>query len=302
MNVQGPSVRDIDISSIFHRVEDSEPAAFHYVLLDPSGLPELPARLRRHPRPASNLFRLEGQLSAQAVSPLLLPWQPSPESGTWRDLEHWIVDVASTSASVLWISSPLSREVLAKRLAQRVNALLPDSLEVVLRFFDTRVFEALVQLLAPPIRAHFLSPATQWAFVGRRGEMIRIASEFAINEPLEQPLLLDVATESALIDASEPDQIADMLGKTVPDAYLGLPFEERYDFIVRHRQHARTLGIESSFDLSLYCALALQHGEDFARREPWKSRLEQCVSGQSSLSEVIVSVEDAISADVSSNP
>jgi hypothetical protein len=302
MNANGTLVPDNDLSSIFNPVQHGEQDQFHYVLLDPTGLPELPALLRRNPRATSNLFRLEGQHSAEAVSPLLLPWQASPGSGTWREFEHWIVEAACTSASVLWLSSPLSQEVLARRLAQRVDAVLPDELEVVLRFFDTRVFAALLQCLPPSVRARFLAPATQWVFVGRRGEIRRIASEFAADDMLGLPLRLDASTEAALIEASEPDQIADMLGKTVPYAYLGLPFEERYDFIVRQRQRAHELAIDSSVDVALFCALALQHGEDFAQHEPWRSRLEQRMRERSSLADVIVSMENDVLASLSTNP
>ena len=69
----------------------------------------------------------------------------------------------------------------------------------------------------------------------------------------------------------------------MPDAYRNLPLPERYDFFVRHMNAARQLGVQATHELSLYCALALLHGEDFAAHEKWQAALQDVQAGKSSL-------------------
>lgn len=290
MNTMSDPIAGIGPAAIFD--DDARGDLRHYVLVDPSGMPELADRLRRNPRRAANLFRLDGDLAAQAVSPLLLPWELDP-SAPEPALERWIFDAGKSSASVLWLASPLGHDALARRLAQRVSALLPDDVGVVLRYFDTRVFEALLQALPQAQRDDFLGVAAQWVYWNRRCELARMATRFDDAERLDLPLRLDAGAEAALIDASEPDQIAEMLDNTVPEQYRAIPFARRFDFIERHRRAARELGLEATMDRSLYCALALMYGEDFAGDDAWKNGLEKVARKELTLQALVEAQDQA---------
>ena len=75
------------------------------------------------------------------------------------------------STSLTLLHSSLAFEALAQRLKYRLDVLLPDGLPAMLRYFDTRILESLIQVLEPDQRNHFLGIAYCWQWLDRGGDM-----------------------------------------------------------------------------------------------------------------------------------
>ena len=214
-----------------------------YALINHGGMPGLVQQLTQTKHDWRNLFQGSTEENAMSVAPIVLPLERNPTSGTGQRMLKWIAEHGTYSSSVLLLASPLGMEALARRLASRLDAVLPGNINVMLRYFDTRVFAELMAVLDAAQKAAFLSPASQWWYVDRRGALQSVPATFASHDPWTAPVALDMAQQNSLIDASEPDQIAELLQSSVPDEYGQLPRQDRYDFIVRHSQAAQGFGI-----------------------------------------------------------
>lgn len=269
----------------------ADQAHFLYGLADHAGMPGLAQKLNLTHAQWSSLFDGSQEGKTLSVAPLLFEIECDQHGVTNRSLVHWLGEQGTYSSSLLLLVSPLPLQELVRRLALRLDAVLPDEMDITLRYFDPRVFEQLVQTFSTEQQLTFLSPAQRWWFVDRRGDLQAVAAKFSETDCFETPLKLNAAQESALIDASEPDQIASLLHSTVPDEYANVPRPARYDFILRHTAAARLLGVQATHELALYCTLALLHGENFANLKPWHSELQRVQTGELSLSQAVELVE-----------
>ena len=263
-----------------------------YALINHGGMPGLVQQLTQTKHDWRNLFQGSTEENAMSVAPIVLPLERNPTSGTGQRMLKWIAEHGTYSSSVLLLASPLGMEALARRLASRLDAVLPGNINVMLRYFDTRVFAELMAVLDAAQKAAFLSPASQWWYVDRRGALQSVPATFASHDPWTAPVALDMAQQNSLIDASEPDQIAELLQSSVPDEYGQLPRQDRYDFIVRHSQAAQGFGIKTTHEKSFYCALALMYGEDFASQPVWKNGLTHVQAGTLTLKKLVEQIEE----------
>jgi hypothetical protein len=238
-----------------------------------------------------SLFDGSGEENAISVAPLLFRIEVDKSGIQHRGLANWIGEHGTYSSSLLLLASPLPLEQLARRLAVRLDAVLPQDMDITLRFFDPRIFEQLMQVLSAEQKHAFLSVAHGWWFADRRGQLQEVSAVFSEADLFEAPLILSMVQEHALLDASEPDQVVDLLQSTVQDEYLALPAQDRHDFIVRHMTAARLLGIEATHELALYCALALLQGEQFATQKHWQAALQEVQSGKLSLAQAAELIE-----------
>ncbi len=272
-----------------HATSDS--SDFLYGLADHAGMPGLASKLTQAKAEWVSLFDGSGEESALSVAPLLFRIEVDQSGIQHRGLVNWIGEHGSYSSSLLLLASPLPLPELARRLTVRLDAVLPQNMDIMLRFFDPRIFEQLMQVFSAEQKHTFLSVADGWWFADRRGQLQEVSAVFSEADPFEAPLMLSIAQEHALLDASEADQVANLLQSTVQDEYLTLPPPIRYDFIVRHMTAARLLGIEATHELALYCALALLQGEQFATQKRWPAALQEVQSGKLSLAQAAEQIE-----------
>jgi hypothetical protein len=262
-----------------------------YALLDHGGMPGLVKQLDRTNAQWISLFAGSRDEGALEVAPLLILIDANHAPFQRQAMLNWICEHGAFASSMLFMVSPLPMAELARRLALRIDATLPDNMDIVLRYFDTRIFEQLVTVLSEEQRLAFLNVARRWWFVDRRGEIQAVDAAFAEVESDEIPLNLTVQQQGAMLDASEPDQVAAFLRPAVPVEYANLAPALRYDFIVRHMGAARLLGIHATHELALYCLMALVHGEQFATQSPWPTALNEVQSGRQSLTQAVEEME-----------
>ena len=262
-----------------------------YALVDHGGMPGLVKQLDRTNAQWISLFAGSRDEGALEVAPILILIDANQAPFQRQAMLNWLCEHGTFASSLLFMVSPLPMAELVRRLALRLDATLPDNMDIVLRFFDSRVFEQLVAVLSDEQKRAFLNVASRWWFVDRRGEIQAVDATFSEAETPEIPLILTVQQEGAMLDASEPDQVAAFLQPVVPVEYADLAPELRYDFIVRHMGAARLLGIKATHELALYCVMPLLHGEQFATQAPWHAVLGQVQSGRRSLTLAVELIE-----------
>ncbi|WP_035787539.1 MULTISPECIES: DUF4123 domain-containing protein [unclassified Janthinobacterium] len=262
-----------------------------YALIDNGGLPGLAKQLDRTNARWISLFAGSRDEGALAVAPLLILIDGNQNPFQQQAMLNWICEHGTFTSSILFMVSQLPMAELACRLALRLDATLPDNIDIVLRYFDARVFEQLMVVLSKEQKTAFLSVADRWWFVDRRGKIQPVDAVFSEAEMHKVPLSLTVEQEGMMLDASEPDQVAAFLRPAVPVEYANMAPELRYDFIVRHMGAARMLGIYATHELALYCLMALLHGEKFSIQAPWATVLGEVKSGKSDFTLAVAQME-----------
>jgi hypothetical protein len=152
-------------------------------------------------------------------------------------------------------------------------------MNVLLRYFDPRVFEALVPELDAGQSRAFLGVADCWWYVDRTGNLVPQRAAYDAADSFDSPLVLSAPQEFALVDASEVDQVAAQVRATVPDLYMRMGAPQRVTFLRRQMAAANTAGIVATQEVALYCGLALLYGEEFALASPWPEVLAQVRAG-----------------------
>lgn len=234
-----------------------------YFLLDHGGLPGLHRELLKYSVEWASLFENTKEANALAVAPIIVSVGSENRLSMPRLLLDWLGENGIYTSSVVLLSSPLPIGCMKKRLVRRLDARLTENIDVMLRFFDPRVLESLAKILTAEQREEFFGLAISWGYVDRVGELKRIATAFNSEESFSPPLLLSQQQESALINASEVDQVLNLLRSTLPALTASLTLPDQYMFVSRQIGAARQLGLDSVLQFSLYAAAIWSEGESF---------------------------------------
>lgn len=275
----------IDLQAFCRVATEAYPSNCLFCLADHAGMPGLHPRLVQTGIAWTSLFQGSAEESALPAAPLLFPLEPAH-----LHFLEWIAEHGTYTSSMLILSSPLGLDALRDRLARRMRARISDEMDVLLRFFDPRVFEALVNVLDDEQRRRLLSPADCWWYPDRSGQLLSQPST-CVTDEFDGRLELSAAQEFALLDASEIDQVAEQLRAMLPDTYIRMNPAERIGFLRRHMAAAGNLGVVATHEVALYCGLALLHGEEFADRSPWRDILVQVGQGSSSFVDAVAAYE-----------
>lgn len=95
----------------------------------------------------------------------------------------------------------------------------------------------------------------------------------------------------ALIKASEPDQVSDILAQYTPKEFLAIPLQKRYSFVLNMIERASSIGISAPMDYAMYCGMMLLKGAEFDKSPGWATLREQILRGEITLAEAIEYVE-----------
>lgn len=263
-----------------------------YLLLDSLQAEDSHLRLRVMNVPYASLFDGTREEGLQDIAPLLVEMTGLDESRR-RRMMSWLLQLGCAAPCLSGYESPLSLKTLASHLRKFHHVGLSEGQMMMMRWYDTRILPVWLQVLKPPQAKLFTSGLSSLAYLDRFGEVQVVQYD---NPPdssdtpalSDLPLIqLDDDQFGVLVDASEPDQIADMLTNSVPDMASAIPLAERFAFIERHRRAALALKIDSTLERCLYCSLALLYGENFAQEDRWKAGLERVSRKEISLEELV---------------
>lgn len=279
-----------DLKTIYADAKARWPENYLYCLADHAGMPGLLGELDSAKLSWVSLFEGSSERNALQVAPLLFALNEEANKQHSHFL-RWLSEHGTYTSSMLLLSSPLNTADLQRRLTLRLNARVSGQMDVMLRYFDPRTFEGLLSVLTPHERADFLNVADCWWYFDRSGrEVVWPASSESV-ERFSSPLVLSEAQEFGMLDASEPDQVAQQLTTMMPDHYRRIALPQRHAFLSRHMAEAKTAGIVSTNELVLYCGLALLYGEEFARQPAWQLVLERVRSGRIKFSDAVIEEE-----------
>lgn len=220
------------------------------------------------------------------ASPVLLslpvqPFSPAIAQATERAVEKW-----RYANALIYIESSLSEEHMRTSLLARTFAVLPQNLDVLLRFFDTRVFDRLLIALTPEQRHTFLSAGATWAFPDRWGHL-RVERAAAGGDTFAGPLRLDDHQEGILIDAGDADAMVDaLLNQQHPSLGQRLP-PEQYEAVDAALKQAFSLGIQNHSAQLAFCSLSLELGSGFQEQMPWSQWMPEVKTGKKNFDQIV---------------
>jgi hypothetical protein len=156
-----------------------------YLLVDHAGMPGLVQMLVQTHSNWRSLFEGSKEENALSVAPILFSINLTNEPLKRCRLLNWVCQNGIYTSSVILMISPLPIDVLAARLRQRLEATIPDNMEVLLRYFDPRIFESLCRILSKKQKEDFLNVAACWWYTDRIGELREekcVFSEFETSD------------------------------------------------------------------------------------------------------------------------
>jgi hypothetical protein len=264
-----------DLRVVAGKLHAIHPTSSLYFLLDHSGLPGLQKQLAKSTATWANLFEDTKERNALAVAPILILAAAGGDLRISRSLFDWVTHNGIYTSTVILISSPLDIEDIKPRLVKRLDVVLSENVEAMLRFFDPRVLECLICALSPEQVNQFFNVADGWWYFDRGGNMVTIDSSFSPEDSFVAPLVLSQEQESSLIEGSEVDQVMHLLKSNLPRMMQALTQPEQFEFVSHQIAVAKQLELESVWKMALYAAIVLSNGEKFLEGERQQRVLER---------------------------
>ena len=247
----------IDFRKITAKFLESRPRENIFLLLDHGGLPGLSQQLRHCSTEWMSLFDGTKEESVLAVAPILLLAANGGKIRLSRLVFEWLRQHGTYSSSVMILVSPFDLAYLASQLGARLHITLAGGVEAMLRFFDPRVFESLLNILTQEQVEDLLGGVSSWYYVDRTGRIAQAREKYREVKVLTKSISLSQEQENLLLESSEIDQILASLRSSVPDRFLEIPCESQYDFVLESVIEARKERLGSVLQMSLYAMIRL---------------------------------------------
>ena len=192
-----------------------------------------------------------------------------------------LCDTGCFASALSVIDARLSMQKLASALSLRCEARLTELQYVVLRYFDTRVLEAMLDVFSASQLCQLVACTTHWWFAGRSGVLEPIhLSDWPAQDSFAPPWQLSQQQEEALLDASDADAMVDLLTRRNVEPLLQMPFVQRHPVVSSLLAQCQHWGLNGTSDQAAYCTVALMRGEDIARASPWDQLLPKVKRGE----------------------
>ncbi|MDY0977924.1 DUF4123 domain-containing protein [Massilia sp. CFBP9012] len=264
----------IDFRGITAKLLESRPEENIFLLLDHGGLPGLSKQLQYGSTEWMSLFDRTKEESALAVAPILVLAASGGEIRLSRIVFDWLKQRGTYSSSVMMLVSSLDLTGLARGLGTRLHITLAGGVEAMLRFFDPRVFESLLNILTREQKEVFLGVASSWHYVDRSGRIAQTTNKYGAVNPASKPVLLSQEQEDHMLAASEIDQILSSLRSSVPNLFSEIPRESQYDFVSESVIEARSKKLGSVLQMSLYAMIRLFYVKGIMSMEVYEKAIE----------------------------
>jgi hypothetical protein len=252
-----------------------------YLLIDHAGAPGLVTELRRRAAiPWSSLFDDSKEQGALTVAPILVHFPDACASQSELNLLTWLRRACEFSTSLTVLHSTLAHDNLARALKHRLNAQLPDHMPVMLRYFDTRILESLVQVLSPPQRSEFLGIASRWQWLDRAGCLRRLDADQLQDDSWPHRFEFDVVQQNALIEASTADALVEQMQARAADLCRPKTRADLHALAERCVPKLDRFAIKDIRTQTLYCLTELQLGPAFDLQPAWADALARVAKKQ----------------------
>jgi hypothetical protein len=164
---------------------------------------------------------------------------------------------------------------LVKHLTSLIDVRLNDGSEMVMRYFDPRVFPFWLEVLKPSYREHLAFVVSQWMFWDAKFEL-KIESFAPPKQqeiPPNLPMTLSSEQEARLMNLTYPFTMIERFRSEDQGALDRIPVPHRYTFFKMQIARANSHGLESQGEVEAYCGTAIDIGpkfdEDAAMTPAW---------------------------------
>ena len=250
-----------------------------YAVIDSAQRPHFHERLERLGAHYRSLFEGTAEASLLDIAPLLVAW---PDTAVHARLEAEIRQMGTQRPGVTLLWSALELDELAKRLRTFHLVKVPEKggREMLLRWYDTRILPALLELLLPAQRAALLEGVQRLQYFDRYGDLQEwpLAEVDDAGLPALPPLRLDQQQYTRLLDACEADVAIAQLRRVIPGEMKRVPYRSLYPFVVKHMQDTIAHGVDQVDDHVQYLLLALYTSGACRDHSAVRTRFSQAAS------------------------
>lgn len=273
------NISSIDFCKAIQSAAVDSPEQNVYLLLDQAGLPGVYRELQRHSVPRVTLFDDTREKSAVAVAPVLILAAERGMLKAKKRLYHWLSEYASDTSSTIIIVSPLPIEAMKIRLSLRLEAELSEKMSAIFRFYDSRVLAALTSIFDEVEREAFLGLASAWIYPDRSGQLQTTRTKFNFDDKFVAPLKLHTGQEFAFLEASEVDQVLDLLRTVIPRKMRGFSVPEQFSLVKNLMSKAKSEGIDSILGCSIFCSIFLRASSNVLDSPLWIDIMKELKGG-----------------------
>lgn len=228
-----------------------------YALLDTAQHVRFRSRLDTAGLTYASLFDGYPEQSLLDIAPLLIE---SPAGQQQNFIWKQILALGARAPSLSVLTSRLSLQNLADHLRQFHLVKIPDHKEMLLRWYDTRILPAWMEILTPEQRTGFLYSIQTWRYFDRYGQEQHICctSEDNAEKALTlSPYSLSSPQYEKLITASEPDMVIAQLRRIIHDEIQRVDYVALYPFVQQHTLKSKNYGAFTLDDQVQYVLVAL---------------------------------------------
>jgi len=226
---------------------------------------------------------------AKSVLPVLLAWPADDPTRSWL-LPRSIL-WAQEHHAVTWLRSPLGLKELARALGRRMDSVLDDGTEVLLRFADARILGPMWSVMSEAQRATMFAPVARWWYLDREEQLQELPLRQSEHGAGQLPLVLSQSQLDRLLDMAEPDVVMQQLRELSPNELAAIERPARYGTVRRHIERARHFGVDAARDLAAFCTLMLRRGEGTLERPQWSALVQQVQAKRMTWAQALISKE-----------
>lgn len=226
--------------------------------------------------PAIDVLRLDAPNWEECAAPVLVDISRLAEDSSKRGALRRLLQRWAYANMAALIESTVPHEEMAHALQMRMEVQLDDGLDILLRFFDTRILRALLDVLSAEQRAALFAKISLWAFQQRDGDRFLQRNPDHLRTAVAQlPIHLSETQQLQLISAAEADGIIELLHRRGSTTLGQMLPHQQHARVTQSINNARTYGIDDAPDQAAFCSLDIELGTDFHRQPPWHQKLAE---------------------------
>lgn len=286
---------------IFERLQQASlKVKYRYLLMDTSAIDSASLKLPiLNTLPSIDLLREDNVIWKETVAPVLVQLPEMALTSAKNNLLLQFLQQWRWANAFIYLESNHPFYVLTKALSKRMHVQLSDAQDMLLRYFDTRIFASLLDVLASSQRSRFLEVAEVWHYPNRDGMLVSVQKSNNNASLIEQdafisPLILSAQQEFKMLETSETDTMVSLLLSQHETPLNTMNPFQQHSTVDSLLNAARTYGITQFNEQSMFCIVGLALGTTFYNHEPWASGLMQVKNQGLRLSQFLSTLESFV--------
>ncbi len=164
--------------------------------------------------------------------------------------------IGSHNPALSIIDSSADLATLARHLRHFHLVGLPNSRQLLLRWYDTRILPTWLKVMTPHQQSGFMQNVNQWQYWDRYGELKNLYWDKSVH-PISPPYHIGEDQHQYLLNESQTDSVIAQMRRIIPQQIRKISYKTIHPFLEQHIKSARQLGINSIDDLVQYGLLAI---------------------------------------------